>query len=370
MEVGFRNGGRFGSGRKGGQQGGDQAATNNTSSEGDDDEAEDISTSPSSTADPAPLVAPASADVQASVALPEVTTTLVAASSTPTESFNQPTSVVDAFPEPQTTAATLVGIPYVVPSSSAIIESLSSMALPAPTSSLIPVSALTTTRLTITSSKTVYVTSAALPLPTSIPAEADSSGSAQATQAPSLDLAPLPASSVKPLSAGEKAGVGIGITFAVLIVVGAFAYELYRRRRMKARVRRGSETDSQDAGPPNRNLALRGFFGPNDKHDKKHDPEWSIESAEKISIVRAGSVRSVESQARPLTPPLPNLPSGPRFAPASSGTEVVKVGMAVPERKPTPKLVDMALRSNPPVSPSSFPSPPRPGKTGSWPLPE
>ncbi|KAJ4358258.1 uncharacterized protein N0V89_002838 [Didymosphaeria variabile] len=321
-----------GGGRKGGQQGSDQAATNNPTGEGDDEEAADTSTSPSPPSDLAPVAASAalaSADPETSVALPEANTTLVAASATPTESFEQPTSVADAFPR---ASIYLCNSP--------------------------------------TSSRTVYVTSAVLPLPTSIPAEEDSSASTQATQAPSLDLAPLPASSVKPLSPGEKAGVGVGITFAVLVIAGAIAYELFRRRKMKARERRGGETDSQDPGPPRRNFALKSFFGPNNNHEKRSDPEWSIESAEEMSIVRAGSVKSVESQARPITPPLPSLPSGPRFGLAGSGTEVVKVGMTVPERKPTPKLADMALRSNPPVSPSSFPSPPRAGKTGSWPLPE
>jgi hypothetical protein len=311
-------------------------------------------------------VAPASVTAETTALLEPTSSLIAAASSTPIQTFEQPTSVANAYPNPQSTTATLVGIPYVEPSSRAIVESPSPLVVPAPVSSLGPVSSLTTTRLTVTSSRTVYVTSTSLQLPTPVPAGEDPSAS---TQAPSLDLAPLSSSSVKPLSANEKAGVGIGITLAILTIAGAIAYQIYHRRTMKARERLGSEPGSQDSGPPHRSLALTSLFRPRDKREQNHDPEWSIESAEKISIIRAGSVKSVESQPRPITPQLPSLPlSEPKPALAGSGTELLKVGMTIPERKPTPRLADMALRSNPPVSPGSFPSPPRAGNIGSWPL--
>ncbi|KAF2450675.1 hypothetical protein P171DRAFT_439285 [Karstenula rhodostoma CBS 690.94] len=367
----FRKGGRFGNGRNGGQQGGDQTATDDPSSEADDEDTEGALTSSSPVTLSVPVeisAAQAIVTVETTV-FPESTNSPIATSSTPIETFEQPISSADAFPTPQSRPATLAGIPYVAPSITAIVQSLSFLAALAPVSSLSPVSSRTTIRLTVTSSTTVYVDSTTLPLPTSAPAEADST-SAQATQTPSLDLAPLPASSVKPLSAGEKAGVGIGIALAILAIFGAIAYELYRRREMKAREPLGSQYE----GPPHRRLVLTGafksYFGPRNKGEQKGDPEWSIESAEKVFIVRAGSIKSVESQPRPMTPPLPSLPlSGPRPALSGSGTELLKVGMTVPERKPTPRLADLAL-SNPPVSPSSFPSPPRAGKNGSWPLPE
>ncbi|OAG00827.1 uncharacterized protein CC84DRAFT_1229351 [Paraphaeosphaeria sporulosa] len=376
-QSGFRNGGRFGSGRNDGQQGGDQTATNDSSGEVDNKDTEGVLISSSPTTFFMPLetsAAPASITVE-TTALPEAKNGLHTASSRPTGSFGKPSSVVDMLSMLQSSPATLVGIPYVAPSISEIVQSLSSLSVPGPHSSLRPVSSLTTTRLTVTSSKTVYVNSTPLSFPESALAEANSSASTQATQAPSLDLAPLPTSSLKPFSGGEKAGVGIGITLAILVIVGAIAYEFHRRSKMKAHESLGSETGSQHEGsPPRRSVltsAFTSFFGPHDKREQKGDPEWSIESAEKVSIVRAGSVKSVESQTRPITPPLPSLPlSGPRHAPSGSDTELLKVGMRVPERKPTPGLADMALRSNPPVSPGSFPSPPRAGKTGSWPLPE
>ncbi|KAJ4292801.1 hypothetical protein N0V90_009464 [Kalmusia sp. IMI 367209] len=370
---GFRKGGRFGKGRKGRLQGqsGDQDATDQDAA---DDGEEDTSSAPSSTADVAPTASaaiPASASADSTSTPQESATGLVIpASTTADPAFEQPTSIADAFPEPQSSAATLAGIPYVAPSSTADIASLSSLFAPEQSlsSDAIPISSLPTAQLTVRTSRTVYVTASSFPLSTPLSAEEDTPAPAQATASPSptLDLAPLPASSVKPMSAGEKAGIGIGITFAVLVIAGAIAYELYRRRNITGKA---SISDS-----PRRSLALTGFFGPTDRDKPKSDPEWSIESASKVSIMRAGSVKSVSSHSRSTTPPLPPLhpylPSGPKLA---GGTEVVKVGMTMPERKPANGLAGLALRSNPPVSPSAFPSPPDAKgreKTGSWPLPD
>lgn len=282
--------------------------------------------------------------------------------------MEQPTSIADVFPEPQSTLQSLVGIPYVVPPSSTTFENLSSFFAPEPTSLVPPALPLTTSKLTITTSMTVYVTESSIPLTTSVFAEEDTSAPAQATQASSLDLAPLPTSSARSLSAGEKAGMGIGITLALLLIGGVVAYELYRRRKAKQGERLGSETGSQIA--PRRRLTLGGFFRTKDDGEQKSDPEWSIESASKVSMVRAGSVKSVVSHTRSISPPLPVfVPSGPSSQDKVDGEmELVKVGMKVPDRKPPMGLASMALRSNPPVSPSAFPSPPGAEKPGSWPL--
>ncbi|KAL5453419.1 hypothetical protein PMIN06_005456 [Paraphaeosphaeria minitans] len=373
----FRDGGHFRSGRNGGQQGGDQIGTNHASGEVHDEDTVVFLTSSSLTTLSMPLetsAAPASVPSEITTLL-ETTSSLQAVSPTPTETFEQRTSIADAFPKPHSSPATLVGIPYVAPSITDIVQSLSSLPVPAPYPALNSPSSLTTTRLTVTSSTTVYVNFTPLPLPPSVAAEADSSASTQATQAPSLDFAPLPASSVKPLSAGEKAGVGVGITLATLAIVSTIAYKVYRRRQMKARESLGKETGTQNGSPPRGRVmltsAFTSFFGPRNNREPKHDPEWRVESAEKVSILRIGSVKSVESHARAMTPPLPSLPSSePRPALSHGETGLLKVGITVPERKQTPILADMALRSNPPVSPSSLPSPPRAGKTESWPLPE
>lgn len=304
---------------------------------------------------------PAGVTANVSSAFPEATTALIVAASGKLSSA--------------TTAPTLVGIPYAAPSSSVNIGDLFPSLQPTPTSPQFLPSPLTTSRLTVTTSKTVFVTDSAVPIPSSVQAVEDASGSTQttkATQASALDLAPLPAASVRPLSGGEKAGIGIGITFGVLVVIGAIVYELYRRRQMKARERLGSETGSLD--DPRRSLALAGFyFSGNNPNEPKSDPEWSIESASKVSMIRAGSIKSVDSHARSASPPLPVQPDYllPRLKPGArkeDATEVVKVGMTIPERKPTMELAGMALRSNPPVSPSAFPSPPRKDNTGVWPL--
>lgn len=377
LEQGFHQGGRFGNGRNRGQQGEGQNATNGSNNDGGQEDTGGTLSTTSLTILPADVKtsAPLAGGAVATNSLSEITASLIAASPTFTGSLQQSSGDLYGLSTPQSSPATLVGIPYMAPSITANIQSLSLLPAPVSVSSIGPVSSLTTTRLTVTSAKTVFVSSTSLLSLGSISAEAESSTSVQATQAPSLDLAPLPTTSRKSLAASEKAGLGIGITLVILLIAGAVAYGLYRRRTMGAREPLSSETDGRIGGPPPRRTVLKdtlaGFFGSRDKNKDKGDPEWSIESAEQVSIVRAGSVKSIESQPRAMTPQLPDPALPPsRSALSGNGTELLKVGMTMPERIPTQKLADLALRSNPPVSPSLFPSPPRAGKVGSWPLPE
>ncbi|KAF1955353.1 hypothetical protein CC80DRAFT_493248 [Byssothecium circinans] len=90
------------------------------------------------------------------------------------------------------------------------------------------------------------------------------------------------------------------------------------------------------------------------------------------------SIPSTTPPSLPKPAAFPMLaPPVPRKAVETTGSEVLRVGMKVPDRKHWPNL---ALTSNP-ISPSVFPNPPmaKPssgarvkdkGKTGSWPLPE
>lgn len=371
ISQGFRNGNRF---RKGGgdnqQQDNGQTAIDGQN-EGDvNDKSEQNSLSTFVLPNSTPTITPAlslSLTVDPSILSSEAAISPVVSSDT--GSFiAQPTSVADVFPQPQSTSQTIVGIPYVLPPSSTITDHLSSFFAPEPTSIPPSVLPLTTSRLTITTSMTVYVTDSSLPIPTSVFAEEDTSAPAQATQASSLDLAPLPTSSVQPLSTGGKAGMGIGITLALLLIGGAIVYGVYRRRKNKLGERLDSETGSQAV--PRRSLALTGFFRSKVNRESKNDPEWRIESASKVSMVRAGSVKSVGSHTRSISPPLPIfLPSEQTLHNRNDvEMELVKVGMEVPDRKPPMGLASMALRSNPPVSPSAFPSPPGAEKPGSWPL--
>lgn len=170
------------------------------------------------------------------------------------------------------------------------------------------------------------------------------------------------------MSASQQAGMGVGITFGILSVAGVTGVYLWRRRRNQRLAR---DTYSRSGGG-----GLGGFFKLRSRTDSKNDPEWSIESASKVEIMHGGSAKSVRTGSRSdsrgsLSPIGVSAP-----LPEKVGLEVLKVGMKVPDRKPNP-----ALTSNPPVSPSAFPSPPssrgspdggarKEGKTSSWPLPD
>lgn len=352
IKKGFRN--RFRNGRNGGQQNGDQDSANQ---EGDGNNESTAPASSTSSAAPASVGAATSTiplEPQGGLVLPPTSV------AEPAPEL-QTTTSAEVLPITQTSIASLVGIPYVAPSNSVNLATLSGFFAAEPSLSpeqppelppeLLSTSSLVTTEFTVTSSSTVFVTETSVPLSNNVPAEEGTPASAQATPstAPALDLAPLPESSTRSMSAGEKAGLGIGITLVLLAIAGAVVFFLLRRRKSSA----VSGTEGR------RGLALGGFFGPKDGNKPKPDPEWSIESASKVSILRAGSVKSVSSNARTATPTLPppprQFPLEPKLA---MGTEVVKVGMTVPDRKLSSGLANLALRSNPPISPSAFPSPP------------
>jgi hypothetical protein len=89
-------------------------------------------------------------------------------------------------------------------------------------------------------------------------------------------------------------GMGFGITFGVISLAGIAGLYLWRRRRNSPSTN-GSDSDSDKADYRNR---LAKVFGFKRTRDTKDDAEWSIESAEKVSIVKNMRAQSVNTVSR------------------------------------------------------------------------
>lgn len=374
-----RKGGRF---RNGGtndgqqQQDGSQATTN-APDQGATELAQgdtDTNTSPSlsSTTPPAPSTTSIPAPTAASLEVP-----LETPSSGPLiASFEPPTSIADAFPGPLLTSTleplssssiSLAGIPSIAPTPTTIVLPLSSPFSPEPPPTL------PTSRLTLTISSTIYITSPT-PAPASLPTS---------PPPPDTALAPLPSSAPHHrLSPGAQAALGIGISLAVLLAIGAatWAASLRRRRQHAALGQRlPSSAGSESSTPRTRGLTAGRMFGlgAGEKKDPRvrrgddgaDEAEWSVQEASTLEVraVRGGSVRSVGSDGQAQIQM--SAAQGSTEPPGKAGEGDGSHGSARDTG-----LAGMALGSHPPaapVSPSAFPEPPLGReRMGRWPLVE
>jgi hypothetical protein len=315
--------------------------------------------------------------VEAIAPAPALSLNLPAVSSSTEAPFVQSSSVVDAILETASSTLRLAGIPLIAPTSTMSNNVASTTA----TTELIPILSTSSIRSTVTTSMTLWVTPSPAAESTAVPAEDQAPTATEANPSPSQDVAPLSTPLGTTMSAAEQAGMGIGITFGILSIAGATGLYLWRRRRNQCLERDGLPRNNATGG-------LGRFFKLNSRADtpSNHDPEWSVESsASKVEIMRGGSLRSIRtgtglhSDTPPSTFPLPGTTRPPlSFSQSTAGgggagLEVLKVGMRIPDRKH-----NLALTSNPPISPSVFPTPPNSsgkdkksgGSTSSWPLPE
>jgi hypothetical protein len=110
------------------------------------------------------------------------------------------------------------------------------------------------------------------------------------------DAASKPTTTTAPetMSAMVQVGMGIGITFGAMSLAGVAGLYLWRRRR-NSRDSNGNNNHSEKADYRDR---LAKVFSFKRHRDTKDDAEWSIESAEKISIVKNMRVQSVNTVSR------------------------------------------------------------------------
>ena len=345
-----------------GDEDADEDENENEDEDEDEDKDEESLDVPSSTTNLSPAIT--------TIAVPNNVTTEISdpfpnTTVNPVTTIPASNSAASTLPGSPSVSTTLVGTPLTSPSSSTTIENMLSSLTPTPTFAPTPTPALplslpsppTTSNITctMTSACTVYIPQSpllgTLPLPSIISTEPAPLDSTSATRAPSLDLAPNPASSGKPLSIGVKAGIGLAIAFAIFVIVGAIVYDIYHRRRMDARQRLQIERKSEDA--PRGSLAYSEFFA----REPKSDSEWRIESASEAAIVRARSIETVGSRVRPASPTLPLKPIHTNLISSPGSNLVGGAGAARAERKLSMTLANLALRSNPPMTPLTLPSP-------------
>jgi hypothetical protein len=96
------------------------------------------------------------------------------------------------------------------------------------------------------------------------------------------------------MTAMAQVGMGIGITFGAMSLAGVAGLYLWRRRR-NSHDSNGSDNDSDKADYRDR---LAKVFSFKRQKDNKDDAEWSIESAEKVSIVKNMRAQSVQTVSR------------------------------------------------------------------------
>lgn len=139
-----------------------------------------------------------------------------------------------------------------------------------------------------------------------------------------------------PISPMAQLGMSFGITFGVLAVAGVAGIYLWRRRRY----RRGADQSENDKQKYRTMLSKVLTF--RRSKDNKDDPEWSIESAEKVAIVGNMRAQSVSTSSR----------SDSRGSDGSNTIGIIPIAM--PQRKMT-----IALTSHPPTpNRSAFPKSP------------
>lgn len=161
------------------------------------------------------------------------------------------------------------------------------------------------------------------------------------------------------MSPAAQIGLGIGLTF-FLVVSGAIAgLYFWRRRKLSQDVQSGDNNNmgSIKPGPLN---SLKQIFNFR-RFRTKDDAEWSIESVEKVSIVKNMRAQSVLTVSR----------SNSRKSVASNETGTISIGMRG-------RAATMALNSHPMTpsytahAPEAKPSMPKSevgeSKPNSWPL--
>lgn len=219
----------------------------------------------------------------------------------------------------------------------------------------------------------------------SISATATTSTSITVLVVPTPDLTPAeenntPAAASEPTSTTSDttmgpmavAGVGVGLTFGVLSVAGVAGFFLYRRRQNQRHDDANNDPDNSEES----NI-LRKLFGRKKYNDNKGDPEWSIESAEKVAISQNMRAQSVRTTSRTDS-------RGSDGSKSGTGSDVSSVKRSVMPQRKKLEMPNTALGSHP-ITPdiSSFPLPPtslaadvkasestaQEEKKANWPLP-
>ena len=145
------------------------------------------------------------------------------------------------------------------------------------------------------------------------------------------------------MSPAAQLGIGFGITLGMLSLAGIAAIYIWHRRRTP----RNNEDDG--GSKKARYYDMLAKMIPFRKYkDNKDDPEWSIESVEKVSIVGNMRAQSVSTNSR----------SDSRGSGRSTTGGTIPIAM--PKRK-----MSMALTSHP-LTPNytSFPLPPLEARDG------
>ncbi|CAO2657990.1 Nn.00g072500.m01.CDS01 [Neocucurbitaria sp. VM-36] len=251
------------------------------------------------------------------------------------ESGLPPSTLSAAIPTPEPTTSSLVDT--IISSSSALPTStVLTTTLLLPSSDVVPAEETTAP---VTSSKP----GASVGLPTPDPALAEENNTpARPSESSSAESTPLIPTAETAMSSASMAGMGVGVTFGVLSIAGAVGFFLWRRRQNQR-----SDNTSDNSEESN---ILGKLLGLKKYKDNKGDPEWSIESAEKVTIGKNMRAESVSTSSR----------SNSRGSDGSKpGSGAGRVNPSVVPSRRKLSMPTTALGSHP-LTPdiSSFPLPP------------
>lgn len=286
-----------------------------------------------------------------------------------------PSTLRAAIPEstaPPSTLRAAIPTPEAVPSQgSSFILPASSLRAAIPSANTLSSNPTNIVLSSRSATATVTVSTTVLVAPTPDPATTigDENPDEAPSESPVADSESVVLASETTMSPSARAGVGVGITFGVLSIAGMAGLYLWRRHR--------NQQGHDDKTTSEQCNILGKFFGLKKYKDNKQDPEWSIESAEKVPIVKNMRAQSVSTVSRSDS----RSSDTPRPGTGSVGTNT----SVVPPRRNV-GLSNTALRSHP-ITPdaSAFPIPPsftvntkmsenvpkeKEQKSGNWPLPE
>ncbi|KAH8723197.1 hypothetical protein GQ44DRAFT_828398 [Phaeosphaeriaceae sp. PMI808] len=252
------------------------------------------------------------------------------------ESTTAPGSLRAAIPTPTIPTLSLSSLRATIPSSDPATVTLSN------TISALP----STPTLVLTSTITISTT---LLLPPTSPPFPNEESLPSITNDAAPETAPQESATPVPQSTGTPMGMGVGIAFSVFTIAGVAGIYLWRRhtnlrKQFKNRAVLNDNDENKPPPPPpphtrpssilSKVLQLRRASKQRVSRDIKTDPEWSIESVEKVSIsknLRAHSVvsrsnsRGSEKGVIPImianTPPPLSLVSTPRSCDANRSTD-------------------------------------------------
>ncbi|KAJ4366198.1 hypothetical protein N0V83_007833 [Neocucurbitaria cava] len=208
--------------------------------------------------------------------------TLVAPDPTP-ESELPPSSLVAAIPPPEPTTSSLINAVAATTTVSSAVAFV-----PSPTPDIDGGLAEETTAPPTSSEPTA---AAVTPTPTPDAQAEENNTPATPSESPTANPAPLVPTADTAKSSPSMAGVGVGVSLGVLSVAGIAGFFLWRRRHNQ---RRSSTTPSDDSNSSETSI-LGKIFGLKKYKDNRSDPEWSIESAEKVSIAKNMRAQSVST---------------------------------------------------------------------------